>query len=208
MLAKFDFEPLRWPILNPRLRKIPANVRAVQAQVAHTPCPATRLLHPGIHPESSVHCNCTCNRGSAKIGCTVLCGSPPYPFLASKPNRIRCSTRLACFFGQRAIRRGLLPRLVYPVVFIRGFHHRTCLMQACAQMRNRVHAITGHHAHTVQASVLTVLVFVVPQSATPLVQLLNRFRVKQGPPHLPPLHVAWVCKPSSVRRRLMLASAI
>ena len=125
--------------------KIPANVRAVQAQVAHTPCPATRLLHPGIHPESSVHCNCTCNRGSAKIGCTVLCGSPPYPFLASKPNRIRCSTRLACFFGQRAIRRGLLPRLVYPVVFIRGFHHRTCLMQACAQMRNRMRNRTCHH---------------------------------------------------------------
>lgn len=138
----------------------------------HTPCPATRLLHPVIHPESSVHRDCTCNRGSAKIGCTVLCGSPPYPFLASKPSRIRCSTRLACFFCQLAIRRVLLPHLVYPMVYIRGFRYRTCPMQACAQMRIRVHAITGHPAHTVQASVLTVLVFVVPQSATPSVQLL------------------------------------
>lgn len=127
--------------------------------------------------------------------------------LGFKANQDSLFNKVSLFFGQRAIRRVLLQRLVYPVVFARGFHHRTCLMQACAQMRNRVHAITGHPAHTVQASVLTVLVFVVPQSATPSVQLLNRFRVKQGLTHLPPMHVAWVCKPNSVRRRLMLAFA-
>ncbi len=63
---------------------------------------------------------------------------------------------------QKAIRRVLLQRLVYPVVSVRAFHHRNCLMQACAQVGNGVQAITGDPVHAVQASLLTVLVFFVP----------------------------------------------
>ena len=66
-------------------------------------------------------------------------------------------------FCQRAVCRVLLQRLVYPVVFVRGLHHRTCLMQACARVGNGLQAITGDPVHTIQASLLTVLVFVVPQ---------------------------------------------
>ena len=56
-------------------------------------------------------------------------------------------------FCQRAVCRVLLQRLVYPVVFV----------QACAQVGNGLQAITGDPVHTIQASLLTVLVLVVPQ---------------------------------------------
>ena len=36
-------------------------------------------------------------------------------------------------------------------------------MQACARVGNGLQAITGDPVHTIQASLLTVLVFVVPQ---------------------------------------------
>jgi len=127
--------------------------------------------------------------------------------LGLKANQGSLFNKVSLLLGQKAIRPVLLQCLVYPVVFVRGFHHRTCPMQACAKVSNGVQAITGHPVHTIQASVLTMLVFVVPQSATPSIQLLNRFRFKQRLPHLPPMHAAWVCNPSSVRRRLMLASA-
>lgn len=64
---------------------------------------------------------------------------------------------------QSAVRRVLLQRLVYSVVFVRGFHHRTFLIKACAQVGNGVQAITGDPVHFIQASVLTVLVFFVPK---------------------------------------------
>ncbi len=156
--------------------KVPANVRAVQAQLAqiayihtlssdslaasrHTPrieCPLQ--LHLQLRVSQ--------NRMHSAMWQSAL------SLAGFKADQDSLFNKVSLFFGQRAIRRVLLRRLVHPVVFISGFHHRSCLMQACAQMRNRVHAITGHPAHTVQASVLTVLVFVVPQMATPSVQLL------------------------------------
>lgn len=47
------------------------------------------------------------------------------------------------------------------LVFVRGFHHKPVLMKACAQVGNGVQAITGDPVHTIQASVLPVLVFFV-----------------------------------------------
>jgi len=90
-----------------------------------------------------------------KTECTVRYGGPPYPFLGSIPIRVRYPTRLAFLVnGQPA------ECCCNAWYTLRGFHHRTCLMQACAHVGNGVQPITGGPVHTTQASVLTVLVVV------------------------------------------------
>ncbi len=82
--------------------KEPVNIRAVQAQIAYSHTLSSDSLAASRHTPR-IECPLQLHLQSrvSQNSCTVLCGNPPYPFLASRPIRVRCSTRLAFFWVKK-----------------------------------------------------------------------------------------------------------
>jgi len=124
-----------------------------------------------------------------KTECTVRRGSPPYPFLDSRPIRVRYPTRLAFFYKGHPLSAAATPGILRGVCAWLSSQNLpdagvcTCGKWRTANHRRSCTYYPGKCAHCVGSCFAT-------SSATPSIQLLNRFRFKQGLPHLPPMHVA------------------